>query len=208
MKDLLIERLTVGWAAENCYLAENKKTGSMLIIDPGDEAERILKKIGEMNAAPEAVLLTHGHYDHIGAADEIREKYRIPVCALDAEREVLTDPGKNLTYENGAAYTVEADRFFHDGEQVSYAGFTISVMHTPGHTIGSTCYYLPQEAVLFSGDTLFCCSVGRTDFPTGSMAAMHNSVHEKLFALPEETAVYPGHEGETTIGYEKRYNPY
>ncbi len=208
MKNLQLECLVLGEAATNCYLAKNRQTGALLIIDPGDEEGLIREKIAGMGGTPEAVLLTHGHYDHIGAAEAIRKDYDIPVCAIREEQEVLTDVEKNMTLWHGDAYTLQADRFFRDGEQVTLAGFSIRVLHTPGHTIGSACYYLPEESVLFSGDTLFRCSVGRTDFPTGSMTAMHRSIHEKLFELPEETKVYPGHEEMTGIRYEKRYNPY
>ncbi|MCD8022875.1 MAG: MBL fold metallo-hydrolase, partial [Lachnospiraceae bacterium] len=112
------------------------------------------------------------------------------------------------TYWNGVGYTLEADHYLKDREALELAGFTITVMHTPGHTGGSACYYLPEENLLFSGDTLFHCSVGRTDFPPGSMGEMHRSLHEKLFLLPDETDVLPGHDSATSIGYEKRYNPY
>ncbi len=208
MKDLKIENLVVGIATTNCYLAQNKQSGAMLIIDPGDEAERIIRSVKKTGGHPEEILLTHGHYDHIGAADRIRTEYDIPICALDREEEVLTDPEKNMTLFQGHAYTVNADRFFHDGEQAKLAGFDIQVLHTPGHTIGSACYYLPEEGVLFSGDTLFRCSVGRTDFPTGSASDICQSVRERLLVLPEETEVYPGHDEGTTIRYEKKHNPF
>ncbi len=208
MKDLKLYSLTLGMAATNCYLAMNEKTGELLIIDPGECPEIIEENITKLGAKPVAILLTHGHYDHIGAAKALKEKYDIPICALDKEREVLGDIEKNMTDSIGAGYTLEPDKSFTDGEKIHLAGFDIRVMHTPGHTCGSTCYYLPDEDVLFSGDTLFYGSVGRTDFPTGSMMQIHSSVHEKLFALPDETDVFPGHDAATTIRYEKQYNPY
>lgn len=208
MKDFQIESLVLGMMGTNCYLAKNRETGAVLIVDPADAPERIKDKIAKLGGTPEAVLLTHGHFDHIGAAQAIREQYGIPICALDAEREVLEDSRKNLSAMFGSGYTLKADRFFRDGDVLDLAGARIQVLHTPGHTAGSCCYYLAREAVLFSGDTLFRCSVGRTDFPTGSMSQLHEALHGKLFTLPEETLVLPGHDASTDIRYEKMFNPY
>ncbi|MCD8348124.1 MAG: MBL fold metallo-hydrolase [Lachnospiraceae bacterium] len=208
MKQLQLETLVLGPVSTNCYLAKNRESGALLLIDPADCADVIARKIAGMRGTPEAILLTHGHFDHIGAAMELKNRFAIPICALDQEQEVLKDPVKNLTGWNGSGYGMTADRCFTDGEELVLAGFAITVLHTPGHTVGSTCYYLPEEEVLFSGDTLFHCSVGRTDFPTGSMGDIHRSLHEKLFMLPEKTEVFPGHDAATTIQYEKRFNPY
>ncbi len=208
MKHLQVTTLTLGMMATNCYLAQNKETDEMLVFDPGDEAERIIRQITEQKGNPEAILLTHGHFDHIGAVDAIKERYDIPVYAPEKEREILMDPEKNLTGLYGTGYTLEADRYLADNEEILLAGFKIKVLYTPGHTSGSACYYFPDEDVLFSGDTLFYCSVGRTDFPTGSTMQIHRSIHERLFVLPEETEVFPGHDAATTIQYEKQNNPY
>ena len=208
MGKLQIEKMVIGMVATNCYLVKNKETGAVLIIDPADCAQQIIAKIGQMQGTPEAVLLTHGHFDHIGAAAELKEHYGIPICAFESEREITESVSKNLSGLYGTGFTVTADRCFKDGEHAALAGFDVQVLHTPGHTLGSCCYYIAEEEVLFSGDTLFCCSVGRTDFPTGSMSQIHHSIHEKLIVLPEKTQVYPGHDAMTDIGYEKMHNPY
>lgn len=208
MKKLQIETLVLGMMATNCYLALDRETKEMVIIDPAASPEQIISRIEALGARPEAILLTHGHFDHIGAADALRDTYHIPVCTLDKEQEICESEDKNLSLMCGRGFIVKADRFFHDGEDVQLAGMQIKVLHTPGHTAGGACYYLPEESVLFSGDTLFCCSVGRTDFPTGSMRMLRDSIHTKLFVLPEETLVLPGHNESTDIGYEKKYNPY
>lgn len=208
MGKIQVEILVLSVCATNCYLVKNKETGALLIIDPADAPARIINKIEQMGAKPEAILLTHGHFDHIGAAMKLREHYNIPVCAHRAEKEIMENVDKNLSLMTGMGFTAEADRLLVDGEKMELAGFDIRVLHTPGHTIGGACYYFESEGVLFAGDTLFRCSVGRTDFPTGSMRQIHDSIHQKLFVLPEETVVYPGHDQATDIKYEKMFNPY
>lgn len=208
MGKLQTEILVLSVCATNCYLAKNKETGALLIIDPGDAPARVINKIEQMGAKPEAILLTHGHFDHIGAAMKLREHYDIPIYAHTAEKDIMENVDKNLSLMIGMGFAVQADHYLTDGAEVELAGFDIRVIHTPGHTSGGACYYLESEGVLFSGDTLFRCSVGRTDFPTGSMRQLHDSIHQKLFVLPEETIVYPGHDQSTDIRYEKMFNPY
>ena len=208
MKKLELQKCIVGSVSTNCYLLKNKETGEMLIIDPGDNAGKIEQKILEMQGKPIAILLTHGHFDHILAADEIRKKYNVPIYADQKEEKTLQDARINLTAYQGNGYTLKADVYLTDLQVEELAGFSVQMIETPGHTVGSCCYYLKDEDVLFSGDTVFCGSVGRTDFPGSSSAAIVNSLHRLLDALPDETEVYPGHDVSTTIGYEKRYNPF
>ena len=208
MKKLELQKCIVGSVSTNCYLLKNKETGEMLIIDPGDNAGKIEQKILEMQGKPIAILLTHGHFDHILAAEEIRKKYNVPIYADQKEEKTLQDARINLMAYQGNGYTLKADIYLTDLQVEELAGFSVQMIETPGHTVGSCCYYLKDEDVLFSGDTVFCGSVGRTDFPGSSSAAIVNSLHRLLDALPDETEVYPGHDVSTTIGYEKRYNPF
>ena len=208
MADLKVRHLVVGAVATNCYIAENRKTKEALIIDPGDNAARIEQIIKEDGVVPVAVLLTHGHFDHAMAAQEVAEQYGIKIYAHETEKETLETPQINLSGMIGRTLTFHADCYVKDGEILNLAGFEIRVLHTPGHTQGGVSYYVEKEGVLFSGDTLFCCSVGRSDFATSSTSALIRSIKEKLFLLPDETKVFPGHMGATTIGNEKVNNPY
>ncbi|MBU5479993.1 MBL fold metallo-hydrolase [Blautia sp. MSJ-19] len=208
MKKLDLQKCIVGSVFTNCYFLKNKETGEMLIVDPGDNADKIEQKVLEMQGKPVAVLLTHGHFDHILAAEEIKKKYNIPIYACDKEEKTLLNPEINLSAYGRGNCSIRADRYLADLQVVELAGFSVQMIETPGHTVGSCCYYLKDEGVLFSGDTVFRGSVGRTDFPEGSTSAIVHSLHRLLEALPDDTEVYPGHDASTTIGYEKRYNPF
>lgn len=208
MKHAVVEQKVLGMVSTNTWFLKNKETGALLIIDPADQPLLIQQKVTAMEGKPEAILLTHGHFDHMMAADAVHSMYNIPVLALEVEKELLANPGYNLSGSWAAPCTLQADRWLKDGEILNLAGFSIQVLHTPGHTAGSSCYYLADEGILFSGDTLFAGSVGRTDFPTSSTRQMMSSVHMLLEQLPEDTRVCSGHGEDTTIAYEKRYNPF
>ena len=208
MGKLELQQCVLGPVYTNCYIAKNKETGEALIIDPADSPSKIELKVNAMGARPVAVLLTHGHFDHIMGVEAVREKYQIPVYACRQEEEMLREPSVNMTDQMGKSCSIRPDVFLDDLQVFEAAGFFIQMIHTPGHNKGSCCYYLKEEGVLFSGDTLFCGSVGRTDFPGGSASQIRNSLHRLLAALPDDTSVYPGHDTSTTIGYEKRYNPF
>ena len=201
-------RYIVGPVCTNCYLLVNHKTGELLVIDPGDQAQLIEKQIEKTGAKPVAVLLTHGHFDHAGAAEELADKYQISIYAHEAEKETLEDPGLNLCGMIGEHKVYHADIFVKDEEVLNLAGFSIRVFFTPGHTIGGCCYYIADEKILFSGDTLFQESVGRTDFPRGSASDLIRAIREKLMPLPDDVTVYTGHDESTLIGYERMHNPY
>jgi len=203
-----IVRKVLGPIQTNVYYVFDKETKECVIIDPADEAGRIVAYIDKEGLKPTHILLTHGHFDHISAADEIRDHYHIPVWALDKEKETLLDPVLNgdarFLRKN---LQVRPDRFFTDGEKFTLLGAEWEVIWTPGHTAGSCCFYVPSEGILFSGDTLFQQSIGRFDMPGGCFEDICHSVREKLFKLPDRTVVFPGHMEETTIGFERRYNP-
>lgn len=209
MIQMQVEHLTVGPVQTNCYLAINKETKEAIIIDPGDDADRIGMRLKQLEAKPVAILLTHGHFDHAGAAKALAAQYDILVYANEKEAETLEDSRMNLSGPlAGGATTYHADVFLKDEQELTLAGLHMRVLFTPGHTPGGCCYYFPREDVLFSGDSLFCGSVGRTDFPGGSMHTLVDSVRNKLMSLPENTIVYPGHDIETTIEQERMYNPF
>ena len=208
MGQIEIKSMTLGMVATNCYLIINKETKEALLIDPADNALRISNVIEENVCTLKAILLTHGHFDHIMALNELKKRYNVPVYAHEEEEDVLKQSSLNMSGMIGQIYTTQADVYVKDGEHLKLAGLDVIVLYTPGHTKGGVCYYLPEEKVLMSGDTLFHCSIGRTDFPTGSMSQLVRSVKEQLFVLPDDVQVYPGHDSVTSIGYEKQYNPF
>ena len=198
----------LGMISTNCYLYTNDALAECIIVDPADRADVIAQMVESSKAKPVAILLTHGHFDHIGAVDELRKKYNIKVYAADAEKDLLESPYKNLSSDYGLNFTIKADVYLKDGEEFELAGFKIKAIHTPGHTEGGMCFYFPEESIMFTGDTLFYESVGRSDFPTGSMSSLVREIKNKLFVLPDETICYPGHGQETSIMHEKAYNPF
>lgn len=204
-----VEKHVLGMVGTNCYLVYDEETKDAFLIDPADNSEFLEGRITAEGLKPRAILLTHGHFDHIMAVNELSGIYRIPVYAHEQEAFVLKSPEYNLCSTFGVPDAgITADRLVKDGQELTIAGFEVRVLHTPGHTIGGCCYYLEKEKAVFTGDTLFYGSVGRTDFPTGSMSQLIHSIQEKLMVLPDDVMVYPGHESRTTIGQERADNPY
>ena len=203
-----IESRVLGPVATNCYLIINLDNNESIIVDPADSQESIYDMVVRSASRPQAILLTHGHFDHAGGAEELAKHFDIKIYAEEHEKETLDTPSLNLSGWEGVQKTYHADVFLKNEQEIDLAGFHIRVFHTPGHTVGGCCYYFPYQNVVFSGDTLFCTSVGRTDFPKGSAAQIIRSIKEKLLPLPDETTVYTGHNDITTIGTERMYNPY
>ncbi|MDO4266927.1 MAG: MBL fold metallo-hydrolase [Eubacteriales bacterium] len=208
MSDFRIQTCVLGMVSTNTYIIYRKGGREAVLVDPADNAPYLLNKCRELGVEPSAVVLTHGHFDHIMAVEDICRSFPCRVYASADEAALLEDPDQNLSVPMGMERTaVEADELVRDGQVLNLLGLEWKVIATPGHTAGSVCYYIPEESVLISGDTLFAESLGRTDLPTGSAQQIIRSITEKLFMLPDDTMVYPGHGDPTTIGHEKQYNP-
>lgn len=203
----MIEGRPVGMIAANCYLYGCEETKKAVLIDPGGEGKKIYRWVLEKGVKVEYILLTHGHADHIGAVDEMRELLGAKVGIHSADAEMLTDGRKNLSSYLGSPVSFQAaDLLLNDGQVLTVGKQKIAVIATPGHSRGSVCF-LTHEG-LISGDTLFAGSIGRTDFPGGSLEQLLQGVESKLLILPDDTPVFPGHGESTTIGQEKRENPF
>ncbi len=209
-----VECMCVGDLQTNCYLCWNTESGEGFVVDPGGSPLRISARIAELQIKPVAIVLTHGHFDHFGGAESLQKRYEIPVYIHEADATMLENSMQNLSAPfTGIPITMKSDRLVRDGEVLELVGLPFQIIHTPGHTPGGMSLYLPAEQedekpILFSGDTLFCESLGRTDFPGGSTKTLVRSICERLLlALPEDTVVYPGHNDATNIGYEKKWNP-
>ena len=206
--NLAIRMMVLGPVQTNCYFLINEDTKEVLIVDPADRAQKIIEWINSEGLKPVASLLTHGHFDHIMGVQGVKKEYGIPIYASKDEVEVLANPQINVSTMMGAYLSMKADELFSDGDVLELAGMKLKVISTPGHTIGSVCFYMEEEKVLISGDTLFEASVGRSDFPTGSSRQLIESIKTRLFVLPDDTDVFPGHGGTTNIAYEKAHNPF
>ncbi len=200
-----LHTMTVGPIATNCYiLSTDEYPEKAVVIDPGDEADAIEDWLKELHLEPCAILLTHGHYDHILAVNPLKQQW--PECEIlisEDERNMVEDPSLNCQF-GFPDMSIHPDRYVSDGEHLTYAGMEFIVIKSPGHTAGSVCYYLEKEGILFSGDTLFRRGFGRTDLPTGNYEDLLRSLVMLLQTLPPETVVYPGHGLNTLIREEKR----
>jgi glyoxylase-like metal-dependent hydrolase (beta-lactamase superfamily II) len=206
---LEVEMLTVGPVAENCFLVRREGSDRVLIVDPGEEAERILAALEGVGGTAEAILITHCHFDHIGAVAPVAAATGAPVYCPEMEAPVLADIMAFVPWEGfGPFESYEADETVKGGETLQLAGLELDVLFTPGHSPGHVTYSVRGEDAIFSGDVLFQGSVGRVDLPGGDGPTLLESIRSLLDSHPEETAVYPGHMGTTSLGAERATNPF
>jgi hydroxyacylglutathione hydrolase len=204
-----VRMFTVGLVQENCFLVRRDGAESALIVDPGDEAPRILHAVEELGVTVEAILVTHCHFDHVGAVAPVAEATGAPVWVSEIERPVLADIMSYVPFAGfGPFESYEADHTLKGGERLELAGFEIDVLFTPGHSPGHLTYSIAGEQAIFSGDVLFQGSVGRVDLPGGDWETLLGSIGSLVDTLPEDTTVYPGHMGITSLGTERRTNPF
>lgn len=201
--NIILESILVGEMGVNAYILADPVSKEAVIIDPGADYPKIKKIIDKYSLKPKYVINTHGHGDHIGADD----KFNSPILIHRLDSEFLVSPVKNLSAYFGFSLKMsKPERFLEDKEKIEVGNISLEVIHTPGHTPGSIC--LKYDNIIFSGDTLFYEGVGRTDFPDSNENDLFKSIKEKLFALSDKTIVYPGHGPKTSIGYEKKNNPF
>jgi hydroxyacylglutathione hydrolase len=204
-----VRMFTVGPVAENSFIFRRDGSDRALIVDPGDEADRLLGAIDTLGVTLDGILVTHTHFDHIGAVAEVARATGAEVWVPEMEAFVLEDIDRYVPWPGfGPFENHKAEHTLNGGERLELAGFEIDVLHTPGHSPGHVTFSIPNESAIFSGDVLFQQSVGRTDLPYGDHDALMESIRMLLDTLPDETAVYPGHMGLTSLGAERASNPF
>jgi len=207
-----IKKLVVGPLQANCYVVWDRAGGSAAIIDPGGDPEEIISVVDDEKLKPVVLINTHGHIDHIAANRAIKERYDIPLLIHREDSASLTDPGLNLSAMGfGQLDSPPSDRELQDGDEISVGEIMLKVISTPGHTPGGICLLISrsdQPDVIITGDTLFAGGVGRTDFPGGSWNLLMESIRNRLLSFPDETIILPGHGPHSTIGEERKSNPF
>jgi hydroxyacylglutathione hydrolase len=205
---VIVKTLPVGMTQANCYIVGCEETKMGVIIDPGDEGERILEGVEDSGLKITHVLLTHAHFDHIGAADEVVKATGAPLALHPEDLPLLNAGGGAIFFGLPSAPIPDADIHLAADQEISVGELTLRVLHTPGHTPGHVTFYEPNQGAIFDGDVLFAQGIGRTDLPGGSYEVLMNSIQEGLMTLPDETLVYSGHGPATTIGRERTANPW
>lgn len=204
-----ITNLPSGALQANTYLAVDEKTNKGFIVDPGGYNKVLTKEVRDNDVNIKYIILTHGHSDHICGVNEHKAEFPdAKIVAYKDEEAMLENPNLNQSPGFGVPYSTKADILVSDGDELKVGDVTLKFIHTPGHTEGGMCIYVKEAKALFSGDTLFRQSIGRTDFPGGSYKEIMDSIRKKLFLLPDDTNVFPGHMGTTSIGFEKENNPF
>jgi len=199
-----INKIVVGPIQTNCYLVYDETSKEAVIVDPGDESSKIEKAVRGLPVTVKAVLLTHGHFDHVTSAEDIARAFNVPVMIHKNDEILVSSIGSRIGRMLGfGTAQVNVNTFLNDGDKIKVGGSEFEVLLTPGHTQGSICLYSKNDGILISGDTVFKNDVGRIDLVGGSEEQMMNTLKEKLFSLPDETKVYPGHGHSTVLGNEK-----
>lgn len=208
MGDIKVGYLTLGPASTNCYLVYREGCEDAVVIDPANLGEKIFNEMARAGLNCVGMLLTHGHYDHMRGAKRLQQLSGARIYAYEAEKEVCESVELNACKLFREEYTLSPDELLKDNQEFEMAGIRFKVLHTPGHTPGGCCFYVEESNMLFAGDTLFKESVGRTDFEGGSTSDLIRAIKERIMTLPESTLVFPGHGELTTVGDEKKYNPF
>lgn len=205
---MILDKMAVGSYAANCYFLVDESTLETFVIDPGSEAKRIVEHIQKKGYQVSKILLTHGHGDHIGAADELRKVFSVPIAIHSEDAKMLECHTENLSHHMEKSVAFSADESLNDRAVLTLGKSKIKVIHTPGHTQGGVCFFVESENILISGDTLFYGSVGRSDLPGGNHKQLIQSIIQNLMTLKDDVVVYPGHGSSTSIGFERKKNPF
>ncbi len=206
---MLIETLVVSPLSVNCYIISPGEGGEAAVIDPGDDGERIMEALGRKRLKLKCILLTHGHFDHFGAARELQEKTGAPVLFSEKDREFVENASEHAALFGMTASPAPRDcRYVREGDVIEVGDIPLRIIETPGHSPGGISIYAESAGAVFTGDTLFWGSIGRTDLPGSDHGALIDSLKRKLGSLPDGTKVYPGHFDDTSIGFEKEQNPF